>query len=167
MNFKPVEEIKAFLENIAAPMGIEIVDAEVKGDNLTVFIETESGVDLDTCEKFHNAIMEPIDELDPSYGAAYTLNVSSPGLDRPFKTARDFERNLGKEVEVKLFAPLKGKKFFEGVLSAFDNNSVTITIGGAEEKIAKNKIAKINKAIKFDLRVRRSAHSTDCITKNQ
>ena len=85
-----------------------------------------------------------------SYGAAYTLNVSSPGLDRPFKTARDFERNLGKEVEVKLFAPLKGKKFFEGVLSAFDNNSVTITIGGAEEKIAKNKIAKINKAIKFD-----------------
>lgn len=131
-------------------MGIEIVDAEVKGDNLTVFIETESGVDLDTCEKFHNAIMEPIDELDPSYGAAYTLNVSSPGLDRPFKTARDFERNLGKEVEVKLFAPLKGKKFLEGVLSAFDNNSVTITIGGAEEKIAKNKIAKINKAIKFD-----------------
>ena len=124
--------------------------AEVKGDNLTVFIETESGVDLDTCEKFHNAIMEPIDELDPSYGAAYTLNVSSPGLDRPFKTARDFERNLGKEVEVKLFAPLKGKKFLEGVLSAFDNNSVTITIGGAEEKIAKNKIAKINKAIKFD-----------------
>lgn len=150
MNFKPVEEIKAFLENIAAPMGIEIVDVEVKGDNLTVFIETESGVDLDTCEKFHNAIMEPIDELDPSYGAAYTLNVSSPGLDRPFKTARDFERNLGKEVEVKLFAPLKGKKFLEGVLSAFDNNSVTITIGGAEEKIAKNKIAKINKAIKFD-----------------
>ena len=150
MNFKPVEEIKAFLENIAAPMGIEIVDAEVKGYNLTVFIETESGVDLDTCEKFHNAIMEPIDELDPSYGAAYTLNVSSPGLDRPFKTARDFERNLGKEVEVKLFAPLKGKKFLEGVLSAFDNNSVTITIGGAEEKIAKNKIAKISKAIKFD-----------------
>ena len=144
MNFKPVEEIKAFLENIAAPMGIEIVDAEVKGDNLTVFIETESGVDLDTCEKFHNAI------IDPSYGAAYTLNVSSPGLDRPFKTARDFERNLGKEVEVKLFAPLKGKKFLEGVLSAFDNNSVTISIGGAEEKIAKNKIAKINKAIKFD-----------------
>lgn len=150
MNFKTVEEIKAFLENIAAPMGIEIVDVEVKGDNLTVFIETESGVDLDTCEKFHNAIMEPIDELDPSYGAAYTLNVSSPGLDRPFKTARDFERNLGKEVEVKLFAPLKGKKFLEGVLSVFDNNSVTISIGGAEEKIAKNKIAKINKAIKFD-----------------
>ena len=150
MNFKPVEEIKAFLENIAAPMGIEIVDAEVKGDNLTVFIETESGVDLDTCEKFHNAIMEPIDELDPSYGAAYTLNVSSPGLDRPFVTARDFQRNIGKEVEVKLFAPLKGKKLLEGVLEAFDENSVTIKLGEETEKINRTKIAKINKAIKLD-----------------
>ena len=150
MNFKPVEEIKAFLENIAAPMGIEIVDAEVKGDNLTVFIETESGVDLDTCEKFHNAIMEPIDELDPSYGAAYTLNVSSPGLDRPFKTARDFERNLGKEVEVKLYAPLKGKKLLEGILDSFDETTVTIVSGGEQLRLPLNRIAKIHKAIKFD-----------------
>ncbi len=150
MNFKPVEEIKTFLNDIAIPMGIEIVDVEVNGENLTVFIETEAGVDLDTCERFHNAIMEPIDELDPSFGAAYTLNVSSPGLDRPFKTVRDFERNLGKEVEIKLYAPLKGKKFLEGVLTAFNEHSVTVLIGNAEEKINKTKIAKINKAIKFE-----------------
>ena len=150
MNFQPVEEIKTFLNDIAIPMGIEIVDVEVNGENLTVFIETEAGVDLDTCERFHNAIMEPIDELDPSFGAAYTLNVSSPGLDRPFKTVRDFERNLGKEVEIKLYAPLKGKKFLEGVLTAFDEHSVTVLIGNAEEKINKTKIAKINKAIKFE-----------------
>lgn len=150
MNFKPVEEIKTFLNDIAIPMGIEIVDVEINGENLTVFIETEAGVDLDTCERFHNAIMEPIDELDPSFGAAYTLNVSSPGLDRPFKTVRDFERNLGKEVEIKLYAPLKGNKFLEGVLTAFDEHSVTVLIGNAEEKINKTKIAKINKAIKFE-----------------
>ncbi len=150
MNFKPAAEIREYLEKIALPMGIEIVDVETKGDNLTVFIETENGVDLDTCEKFHNAIMEPIDELDPSYGAAYTLNVSSPGLDRPFVTARDFQRNIGKEVEVKLFAPLKGKKLLEGVLEAFDENSVTIKLGEETEKINRTKIAKINKAIKLD-----------------
>ena len=150
MNFKPVAEIREYLEKIALPMGIEIVDVETKGDNLTIFIETENGVDLDTCEKFHNAIMEPIDELDPSYGAAYTLNVSSPGLDRPFVTARDFQRNIGKEVEVKLFAPLKGKKLLEGVLEAFDENSVTIKLGEETEKINRTKIAKINKAIKLD-----------------
>lgn len=152
MQIKPLEEIKAFLENIATPMGIEIVDIEFndKETALTVYIETESGVDLDTCEKFHNAIMEPIDELDPTFDKPYTLNVSSPGLDRPFKTARDFERNVGKEVEIKLYAPLKGKKYYEGVLSVFDENSVTILTGKEELKISRNKLAKINKAIKFD-----------------
>lgn len=152
MNVKPIEEIKNFIENIASPMGIEIVDVEFsdKDKSLTIFIETESGVDLDTCEKFHNAIMDPIDELDPTYDEPYTLNVSSPGLDRPFKTPRDFERNLGKEVEVKLYAPLKGKKFIEGKLIAFDENTVTISTDKEELKIQRNKIAKINKAIKFE-----------------
>ena len=118
MKFKPVAEIGEMLGGIAEGMNIEIVEVECneKTAALTVYIETEGGVDLDTCEKFHNAIFEPIDELDPSYGEPYTLNVSSPGLDRPFKTARDFERNRNKEVEVKLYAPLKGKKFLEGVL---------------------------------------------------
>ena len=151
MTIKPINEISNFLEKIARPMGIEIVDVEWNDRSaaLTVYIETEGGVDLDTCEKFHNAIMEPIDSFDPTFDKPYTLNVSSPGLDRPFKTDRDFERNLGKEVEIKLFAPLKGKKFLEGVLTAFDENTVTVNIG-EELKLPRNKIAKINKAIKFD-----------------
>ena len=76
--------------------------------------------------------------------------MSSPGLDRPFKTARDFERNRNKEVEVKLYAPLKGKKFLEGVLEEFDENSVTVALQKETVKIPRNKIAKINKAIKFE-----------------
>ena len=152
MKFKSADEIRKFVEKIAAPMGIEIVDIALneKQAQLTIFIETESGVDLDTCEKFHNAIIDPIDELDPSFGDAYTLNVSSPGLDRPFKTQRDFERNLGKEVEIKLYSPLKGKKFLEGVLSAFDENNITVEVNGESLKLPRNRIAKINKAIKFE-----------------
>lgn len=152
MNIKPLNELNEFLEKIATPMGIEIVDIEWndKQRALTVFIETEGGVDLDTCEKFHNAIMEPIDEFDPTYDAPYTLNVSSPGLDRPFKTERDFERNVGGDVEIKLYAPMKGKKFLEGALVAFDENTVTVKLGAEEVKISRGKIAKINKAIKFD-----------------
>ncbi|MDE6667386.1 MAG: ribosome maturation factor RimP [Clostridia bacterium] len=152
MQVKPVKEITDFLEKIATPMGIEIVEVEWndKSASLTVYIETEAGVDLDTCEKFHNAILDPIDELDPTFDAPYTLNVSSPGLDRPFKTARDFERNLNKEVEIKLYAPLKGQKFIEGFLTDFDDNSVTVKTDKEEIKISRNKIAKINKAIKFD-----------------
>lgn len=152
MQLKPIEEIRAFFESYAEKMGIEVVDVEFDKNTktLTVYIETESGVDLDTCEKYHNAIMDPIDELDPTYGEAYTLNVSSPGLDRPFKTKRDFERNLGKEVEIKLYAPIRGKKYYEGTLNGYDGNTVTIGCGKEELKIALNKIVKINKAIKFD-----------------
>lgn len=152
MKIKPVSEIREFLEKIAASMDIELVDVEWndRDASLTVYIDTVDGVDLNTCEKFHNAILEPIDELDPTYDAPYTLNVSSPGLDRPFKTERDFARNLNKEIEIKLFAPLKGKKFIEGTLTAYDENSVTVSAGKEELKISRNKIAKINKAIKFE-----------------
>ena len=152
MQFKSVEEVHEAIKSTADGMGIEIVDIvfDNKSNALTIFIETESGVDLDTCEKFHRGIDAVIDELDPSYGEPYTLNVSSPGLDRPFKTKRDFERNLEKEVEVKLYAPLKGKKLIEGVLADFDENSVTVRTEKEELKISLNKIAKINKAIKFD-----------------
>lgn len=152
MNLKPLSELRTFLESYATPMGIEIVDIEFsdKDKTLTIFIETENGVDLDTCEAFHNAIMEPIDEFDPTYDVPYTLNVSSPGLDRPFKTQRDFERNLGKEVEVKLYAPIKGKKFLEGVLTSFDENTVGLKTDREELKLQRNRIAKINKAIKFE-----------------
>ncbi|MDE7084107.1 MAG: hypothetical protein K2O81_02555 [Clostridia bacterium] len=74
MKFKSVEEITQMLAQIADPMGIEIVEVECneKSGALTVYIETETGVDLDTCEKFHNAIFEPIDEIDPSFGEPYT-----------------------------------------------------------------------------------------------
>ena len=153
MKVKSVEEVLNFLKPFAEENGVELVDVEIKvGKNpsLTIYVETEDGVDLKTLEKFHNAINDPLDDLDPTYGAPYTLNVSSPGLDRPFKTERDFERNLGLDVEIKLFAPIKGKKFFEGQLIEFDHNTVTVMINGTIERFEKTKIAKISRAIVFD-----------------
>lgn len=152
MQVKPIEEINAVAEKVAAEVGVEFVEAVFSvapSPSLTVIIDTEDGVDLDTCEKFHRAFDTAIDELDPTFGAPYTLNVSSPGLDRPLRTERDFERALGLEVEVRLYAPLKGKKLIEGVLADFDQN--TVTIEGTETiKLERTRIAKINKAIKFD-----------------
>ena len=82
MKIKPLEEIRAFLQPLAGEMDIELVDIEFKQGHspaLTVYIDTESGVDLNTCEKFHRAIDAALDELDPTFGAPYTLNVSSLG----------------------------------------------------------------------------------------
>ena len=153
MKVKTVSEIQEVLQPIADEMSIEIVEVEFKQGRepaLTVYIDTESGVDLNTCEAFHRAIDPILDELDPTFGLPYTLNVSSPGLDRPLKTDRDFNKCVGKKVEVKLFAPMQGKKFFEATLVSFDENCVTIEDNGTALKLEKNKIAKINRAIEFD-----------------
>ena len=125
MKFKTANEITEFLLPIAEREGVEIVDVEVKlskNPSLTVFIETEDGVDLDTLERFHNAIDAPLDEFDPSFSQPYTLNVSSPGLDRAFKTDRDYERNLGLDVEVRLFA----MRVFSSFISPSEVFSVSV-----------------------------------------
>ena len=153
MKVKTVQEIQEVLQPIADEMSIEIVEVEFKQGRepaLTIYIDTENGVDLDTCEKFHRAIDPVLDELDPTLGAPYTLNVSSPGLDRPLKTERDFNKCMGKKVEVKLFAPMQGKKFFEATLVGFDEHCVSIDDNGNVLKLEKSKIAKINRAIEFD-----------------
>lgn len=153
MKTKDIAELKALLYSVAEKMNIEVVDVEFKvskNPSLTVFIDTDDGVDLDTCEKYHNAIDPILDEFDFTLGAAYTLNVSSPGLDRPLKTARDFGKALGQEVEIKLFAPIMGKKYFEGVLTDYDENTFTVIIGDRSQKFDKNRVAKVNLAIKFD-----------------
>jgi ribosome maturation factor RimP len=153
MKVKSIEDVHSALQPIADGMEIEIVEVEFKQGRepaLTVYIDTESGVDLNTCEAFHRAIDPVLDELDPTYGLPYTLNVSSPGLDRPLKTERDFNKCMGKKVEIKLFAPLQGKKFFEAVLVGFDEHCVSIDDNGNVLKLEKSKIAKINRAIEFD-----------------
>lgn len=153
MKVKSIAEIQEVLQPIADEMEIEIVEVEFKQGRepaLTVYIDTENGVDLNTCEKFHRAIDPVLDEADPTFGTPYTLNVSSPGLDRPLKTDRDFQKNIGKKVEVKLFAPMKGKKLFEMVLKGHDENCVFLEDNGEEWKLEKSKIAKICRAIDFD-----------------
>ncbi len=153
MKVKSNQEIFDFLKPIADEENIELIEVEMKPGkkpSLTVYVDNDDGIDLNTLEKFHNRIDAPLDELDPTYGEAYTLNVSSPGLDRPFKTERDYIKHLGEKVEVKLYAPQKGQKFFEGVMTDYDENTVTVSVNGKDEKFEKSRIAKINVAIEFN-----------------
>ena len=153
MKIKTIEEIQNALQPTADAMGIEIVEVEFKQGKeptLTVYIDIEGGVDLNTCESFHRAIDPILDEVDPTLGVPYTLNVSSPGLDRPLKTDRDYQKCIGQKVEVKLFAPLKGKKLFELVLNGHDETCVYLQDKDGELKLEKAKIAKICRAIEFD-----------------
>ncbi len=152
MKAKPIEEITSFLTPFAETLNLEIVEVTFKiskEPQLTIYIDKDGGVDLDTCEKFHNLINAPLDEFDP-YQGSYTLNVSSPGIDRPLKTEKDFLKRLGKDVEVKLYAPIKGKKYFEGTLKEYDGKNIVVLVDNEEVKLELSRISKINEAIKFD-----------------
>lgn len=149
-----IEIVNKNLAPVIEELGYEVVDVEYlkKNDvfNLTVYIDIKRGVTLDDCEKVHNTIDPLLDELNPTNDAPYVLNVSSPGLDRPFKKQRDFERNYGREVEIKLFGPLKGKKYFEGVLVSRNENTITIISGKEEITIENNRVAKVCPLVKFE-----------------
>ncbi len=153
MKFKSAEEIRACLEPIAAEQGLTVCAVEFKNSDepsLTVFIDKAGGVDLDACERFHNAIDAPLDELDPSYGEGYTLNVSSLGADRPFVTEEDFARHIGQKVEVKLASSVKGKKFFEGELVYYDGRTLRGKVNAKETLTFDMKsVKKVSEAIEF------------------
>ena len=100
---KVSEQVLALVQPIAEQFGLEVLEVlyekKYDGMNLTVVIDKDGGVTIEDCEKLHRAIDEPLDDLDPIEGA-YILNVSSPGLDRPLKTERDYKRNLGKKFQL-------------------------------------------------------------------
>ncbi|PWM70983.1 MAG: ribosome maturation factor RimP [Bacillota bacterium] len=154
MKFLAAEKVKECLRPIAEEQGLTVVSVETKcgGDpSLTVYIDKAGGVDLDSCERFHNAVDAVLDALDPSFGEPYTLNVSSLGADRPFLTEEEFAAHVGAEVEVHLAAPLKGKKFLEGVLTFYDGKTLRLKTSPKETlTFDMANVKKVNEAIKFD-----------------
>lgn len=150
-----IERAKPTIEEVLESLGYELVDIEYKtlyGDkHLIVYIASENGISLDDCEKVSNALDAPLDALDPTGNAPYCLDVSSPGLDRPFKTQRDYERNYGTKVEVKLFAPLDNtkKKLYVGTLITRTETELTIEVEGVNTVIESGKIALVRPYVEF------------------
>ena len=149
------EKIMNAIDPKVRELGYEIVDIEKRTEYgqkvITVIVDkVPEGISLDDCEKLHYAVEPIMDEIDPTNGQPYVLAISSPGLDRPLKTQRDFERNYGKEVEVKLYAPIKGKKSYEGVLVERTEGYVLIEGGGALNKIEQNRIAVVRPLVRFE-----------------
>lgn len=144
MQVKQTAEIAEFLAHYAEELGAEIIEVkwDMRTKSLNVFLDAAGGVDLRLLETFHHAIDGPLDELDPTFGAPYTLNCSSAGLDRPFVTERDYLRHLGEKIEVRLYAPAEGKKRYEGELLAFENGTVVLSTEEGEKRFPKESVAK-------------------------
>ena len=142
------------VEPIVTSLGYELADLEfVKkntGMNMTVFItKGDEAITLEDCEKVHRAIDGPLDEADPTNGAAYILNVSSLGLDRIFKYDKDYLRYLNKEIVVKLYTAIDKKKEFIGFLRELTDEEVSLEVDGKSITLPRQKIAMAQPYIRF------------------
>jgi len=148
------EQIEQLVGAKIEQMGYELVDVEyakVKGqdDELVVYIDRQGGVTLDDCEAVSLAVEPIIDEADP-IAHAYVFCVSSPGIDRPLKKPRDFEKALQTKVDLKLYEKLNGKKEITAVLVGYDESAVRLqTEKGQELELGREKIALIRPHIEF------------------
>ena len=141
------EELERMIEATLAERfpEVELVDLEVRGGpggTLTLFVDRPGGVDLELC----GAVSAALDDVR----ARYSLEVSSPGLDRRLRKPAHFAAALGREVAVKLAAPRDGRSNFRGVLVAADEDSVTLDLGDGSATLPLPDIAKAHVVYNFD-----------------
>ena len=153
---KVKDVVEAMSKPLIESLGMELVDVEYLKEGkdffLRIYIYRDVGVSIDDCVAVNKLIDEELEKIDPIQDA-YILEVSSPGLDRPFRTDRDFERYAGEDVEVLLFQPVEGKKLFEGKLIGLKTlekeSFVVIEANGLQEEFEKSRVATVKRIIKF------------------
>lgn len=141
------------LEPILSECQFELVDIDYEkeaGDwYLRIYIDKLGGITIDDCEKVSRALSDRLDEED-FINEAYVLEVSSPGLTRPLKKEKDFERNIGKPVEMKFFRSVGGRKELTAELKAYDRDSITVCADGADLVIERKNLSMIRQAFVWE-----------------
>lgn len=132
--------VEKILQELLAGSDMELIDVEYVKERdwyLRVFVDKPQGIDIEDCQALSERLEAELDRQDVVL-ESYILEVSSPGLDRVLKKERDFLREMGKVVDVSLYAPLDGEKLITGQLAAYDGVQLTLTDGPAipVEKIA-------------------------------
>ena len=132
--------------------GLELVDVEFKkeGKNwiLRIYIDREGGVTLSDCQKVSRLAGDLI-EVEEVIEPVYTLEVSSPGLNRVLKKEKDFLKYSGKKIYVQCHAPMDGRKKFTGILTGFIDQSIHLEVDGQHYTIPLNLVAKANLVIEI------------------
>ncbi len=155
-----MSKVAEVVENLVTPIlddiGLELIDIEYVKEGkeyfLRIFIDKDTGVDIEECGVVSERLSEKLDEIDP-IPHNYFLEVSSPGAERPLKKDKDFEKAIGKNVFIKTYEPIDGEKSFEGQLTQFDGETVTVEVKIKTRKksieIPYSKIANARLAVTF------------------
>lgn len=138
-----IERVRELVAPIAADLGLDLYDCEFTGGTLRVSLDTPpgspSGVDLDTLSLATRLISRELDHTDPVPGR-YTLEVTSPGLERPLRVPAHFRREVGKTVSVRLREVVDGHRRLQGELVAADDDGITIRTEAGEIGLAHHQI---------------------------
>ena len=141
--------IEAKCARIAEEMGFELVDAGIEkeptGRYLRFYIDKPEGISLDDCEAYHKAVRGIADTVDYDF-----MEVSSPGIDRPLKKDRDYERNLGSEIEVKLFKPMDGAKLLTGILAGLEDYNILLETPAGVKRIPRKAAALVKPVVDME-----------------
>ena len=144
---------EALLLPIAEKNHVEIYDVEYVKEGsdyyLRAYIDKEGGITVNDCEAVAREMNEILDRED-FVEDSYVFEVSSPGLGRPLKKEKDYVRSMGKEIEIRTYRAINREKEFYGILSAYDESTVTIeTENGEKMTFEKPDIALIRLAFDF------------------
>ena len=124
-------QVTELLEPIITSLGYNLYDViyikEGKNYYLRIFIDKDTGIGIEDCEKVNNSINDILDEKD-LIPESYFLEVSSPGLERTLRKEKHFLENIGKEINIKLYRPINKKKEFSGILKNFEDGKITLQV---------------------------------------
>lgn len=149
---KVSQSVIELIEPVIRDENLDLVDVEFKKEGkdwyLRVYIDGEQGLSIEDCRKVSHQIADLI-EIEDIVSRQYILEVSSPGLDRPLKSEKDFLRNKNRRVQVTAFAPVHGRKNFSGIIKTIRDQSLVLDEEGVDLEIPLEKIAKAKLVIDF------------------
>jgi ribosome maturation factor RimP len=138
------QKIFRLAEQVAEEQEVELFGIELLGKGkvlLRVFIDKDEGITLDDCERFSKSLAVVLDVENPIPGS-YTLEVSSPGLDRPLRNLKDYENNMGKLARVITKEKIENRNFFIGRISGIHHGMIRLLVGDQERDIPVNNISR-------------------------
>lgn len=148
-----LEQLQALLAPVVEALGYECWGIEFLSQGrhslLRVYIDHANGILIDDCEKVSRQISGVLDVEDP-ISNEYTLEVSSPGMDRPLFTLDQFARNAGEQVKIRLRSPFEGRRNFQGLLRGVEDQDVVVLADDHEYLLPIDLIDKANIIPRFD-----------------
>jgi len=129
------QKVADLIEPTVEALGLDLWGVDLlqqgKFTMLRIYIESDEGITVDDCEKVSRQVSAILDVEDPISGE-YTLEVSSPGLDRPLFKISQFEKFADSEVDIKMRSPIDGRRKFKGRITKIDGSAIRIDVDGTE-----------------------------------